>query len=164
MLGKELSWRPLRDFWLSLGRHTRLRVLWGLHALSQLEIYKVSFPEPKVLQKVIRAARWKGKIALLLLSLLYTGLFHKIFCVKRIQLLKVSTERSVPTAYCTEAHNGMDLSRVTIRFLLELEQSLWKDRSGYPGSQPCEAFPRGFGRLTLSKAKPSLSWRHFNPS
>ena len=33
----------------------------------------------------------------------------------------------------SKAHNGMDLPRVTIMFIiLELEQGLWKDRPGPP--------------------------------
>lgn len=98
MPGKEVSWRLQKDFWPSLGWHTRVRVSWSPHALSQLEICKVSFPEPKVLQKLpSELPGGKGKIAPLL-SVLYTGLFHKALCVERIHLLKVSKEGSVLTA------------------------------------------------------------------
>lgn len=75
-----------------------------------------------------------------------------------IYLLEVTSVVCSNSLIISKAHNGMDLPRVTIMFIiLELEQVSGKTGQDTPGSRPCWSLTRRFctrqlWRVPLSKA------------
>jgi hypothetical protein len=63
-----------------------------------------------------------------LLSLTRWAFLYKFyFFMRRIWLIKMSKN-----VLFHKAHSGMDLLKVIIKYVLKLEQSVWKDRPGFP--------------------------------